>query len=170
MKSTASIKGHPIHPIMVALPIGLLTMSLVSDLVYLGLRTAFWYDMAWWTMAFGVFTGLLAGIPGYIDYRTTVQRVGAARPTALVHMWLNVGVLTLYAINLYLRHDYMASGGGMLAFTVLLSVVSFATLGASGWLGGELAYRFGIGVHGSESDMRITMLDAERELAERTDR
>ena len=68
MASPASIAKHPLHPILVALPIGLWVFSLVSDVIYLmHWGGPVWKDVALYTMAGGIGGALLAAIPGFID-------------------------------------------------------------------------------------------------------
>lgn len=160
MKSKASIKGHPVHPMLVTLPIGLLTASLVADFVYLARGETFWYDFAWWTMAGGIAGALLAAVPGLIDYFGVVRKSAIARATGRMHMLINLTVVAVYAVNLYLRSGQAALGGGRLGTVVTLSVLSMLTLGFSGWLGGRLVYRYGVGV--DREQMRVTMLEEER--------
>lgn len=164
MKSHATFKGHPIHPMLVTLPIGLWVASLVCDIIFASTKTVFWYDMAYWSMAFGIIGALLAAVPGLVDYNTTIRRSENAYPTARTHMVLNLTVVVAYAVNLWLRHDYNATGGGLLGLVVALSVVSLGVLSYSGYLGGHLVYHFGIGL--AREDLRISMMEAEKEEAE----
>lgn len=164
MKSQASVGGHPIHPMLVTIPIGLWVTSLVCDVIYASTRTVFWYDMAWWAMAFGVIGAIAAAVPGLIDYNTTIRRSERAYKTARLHMILNFTAVALFALNLYLRADYNAATGSMLWMTIGLSVLTMVGVGVSGWLGGELVYRDGIGME--KDNLRISMLEAEREEAE----
>jgi uncharacterized membrane protein len=136
----ATIAKHPIHPMLIVFPIGLWVFSLVCDLVFLfGPATPLWRDMAFYTMAGGWIGALAAAVPGLIDYFS--MSPGAAKRTATTHMTLNLVVVTLYAINLWIRWAGNGDGG----WTVGLSAVAVLLLAAAGWLGGELVY-----VHGSE--------------------
>lgn len=155
MRSKVSIKGHPIHPMLIPIPIGLLVGSLVADMVYLADGRLFWYDMAWWTMAFGVIGALVAAIPGMIDYNAVVKEDRKARATGLAHMIINFSVVGLYLLNLALRYNHLATDGPMLGATLALSILAILALGASGWLGGELVYRFGVGM--SPQEPRVTI-------------
>lgn len=135
MASPASVAKHPIHPMLVTLPIGLWVFSLFSDIVYYLGGGPVWMDVAFWTMAGGIAGALLAAIPGFIDYRTLTGRPGRV---ATYHMSLNLSLVVLFAINLWLR----ANGN----VYVILSVLGVVGLGVSGWLGGELVYVHGIAV------------------------
>jgi uncharacterized membrane protein len=68
MSSPASIKGHPLHPVLVAFPIGLWIFSIISDLIFkLGYGGPVWNDVAFYTLAGGIVGALVAALPGLID-------------------------------------------------------------------------------------------------------
>ena len=141
----ARFMGHPIHPILVPLPIGLWIFSLVSDLVYRFLSSdPIWDTMATYTMAGGIVGALAAALPGFIDFLSISDP--APRRTALIHMVLNLSLVVLYAINLWLR---TTTTGSDMPF--VLSVVGVILLGVTGWLGGELVFRHGVGVSNDRS-------------------
>lgn len=164
MKSHAAIKNHPIHPMLVTIPIGLWIASLVCDVIYASTRTVFWYDMAWWAMAFGVVGALAAAVPGLIDYFGAVRHSERARPIGLLHMILNFSAVGLYLLNMWLRADYAAATGGALTAVIGLSVLTIVGVGVSGWLGGELVYRYGVGM--GREQLRVSMMETEKEEAE----
>lgn len=141
MTSPASIAKHPVHPMLVALPIGLWIFSLVSDVIYLmKWGGAVFNDVAFYTMAGGIIGALLAAVPGFIDYLSLPK--GNVKTMAVWHMRINLAVVVLFAVNLWLRRD--ATPGA--ALPVWLSVIGVALLGVSGWLGGELVYVHGVAV------------------------
>jgi uncharacterized membrane protein len=139
MKTPASIAGHPIHPMLVAIPIGLWIFSLVCDLVYsFGSRNEEWRLVALYTLAGGIGGALLAALPGFIDMLSLPFPV---KRTALIHMAINLTVVALYAVNLWLRLQDAGHG------TVLtLSIVGIGLLVISGWLGGKMVYEEGVAV------------------------
>ena len=141
MASPASFLKHPIHPMLVPFPIALWIFSLVCDVVYaIGWGGAFLNDMAFYTMAGGLLGAFAAAIAGYMDYRSltnpTVRKIGQW------HMWINVSIVVLFAINLWLR---MGSEPGAI-LTVVLSAIAVIMLAVSGWLGGHLVYVHGVAV------------------------
>ena len=166
MRSKAQVGGHPLHPVLVTIPIGLFVATIVADAAYQTSGNVFWYDVAWWTMAGGVVGALLAAVPGLIDY-VGVARKSRARATATAHMIINLAVVAIYLASLYVRYDHAALAGGAWALAFGLDVLAIAMLSASGWLGGELVYRFGIGFE--REAMRISMLDEDRVALERAD-
>lgn len=140
MKTPASIKGHPIHAILVALPVGLFLFSFVSDLLLLsGLGGGDWAVVARITLAGGVVSALVAAVFGFIDY---FSLSGRPRRLATYHMLLNLTVVGVFAADFLMRlrtNPYDKT-------PVALSAVGVVLLGVSGWLGGEMVYRHGVGV------------------------
>lgn len=141
MASPASIARHPIHPVLVPLPIGLWIFSLVCDVVYAFVSgETFWDRMAFWTMLGGIAGALLAAIPGFIDFLSLTD--ARVKRVALTHMLVNLTVVVLYAVNLWLRTTAPPGAGT----PVVLSVIGVLMLGVAGWLGGELVFRHGVAV------------------------
>ena len=135
--------GHPLHPAMVAVPIGAWIASLVFDV---GSRVAgdgeFLARGSRWLIALGVLGALAAAVFGFLDFLAIPPGTPAFR-TAVVHLSLNLGVTAAYVVNFLLRDDHAARvGWGLL----VLSLVSLAALAVSGYLGGKLAYRYGVRV------------------------
>jgi len=82
---------------------------------------------------------------GFLDLFAIPTRTPAFR-TALVHMTLNLLVTAAYAGNFVWRHGTYTDGGSVGVGMLVLSAVSLALLGVSGFLGGKLAYRYGVRV------------------------
>src|SRR5688572_6001447 len=97
--------GHPLHPILVHLPIGLFLLSFIFDVATLATWTA-GVRPAFFTMALGVITAILAAMPGIIDY-TDIRRDHPAKKTATYHMLLNLVAVGLYIVNLSLRANQL---------------------------------------------------------------
>ena len=141
MSTPASIRRHPIHPMLVPLAIGLWVFSLVSDLIYrFGWGSEAWDAMAFYTLAGGIVGALLAAVPGFIDLLALPP--GKVKKVAVAHMAVNLGAVVVFAVNFGLRLN--AAPGA--AVPILLSVVGVALITVSGWLGGELVYVHGVGV------------------------
>jgi uncharacterized membrane protein len=139
--------GHPLHPAMVTLPIGAWASSLVFDVAsHVVHDHGFLVQGSRWLIALGVLTALAAALVGFLDLFAIPAGTRAHR-VALVHMALNLTVVTAYVVNFLLRP---ASGAalshGVGAGYIAASAVTFAALGVSGFLGGELAYRYGVRV------------------------
>ncbi len=136
------IAGHMLHPMLVVFPLGLLTTSVVFDVIGLVSRDSMWHGMAFWMIAAGIVGGLLAAVPGTIDY-LGLPRNTRARSVALYHGVGNVVVVVLFLASwLWRRPDPLEPTTG--AF--VLSVVGILLALVTGWLGGELVERLGVGV------------------------
>lgn len=110
MRTPASIAGHPIHPMLIVFPVGLLIFSLVCDLISLGSADPFvWATVALYTMAGGFIGALLAAVPGLIDLLSLTD--ARVKKLAIAHMSLNLIAVTLYAVNLWLRFNDAAIVG-----------------------------------------------------------
>jgi len=144
----ASVDKHPLHPILVAFPIGLWLFSLVCDLVHQFGHEKIWSVMAWYAMVAGLLGALAAAVPGVIDFfAITDPRAGRV---ALLHLAVNAGLVLLFGVNAWLRT--LLSPTSMVP--LLLSVVGIAGLTVSGWLGGELVYVHRVGVVGNGMALR----------------
>jgi uncharacterized membrane protein len=140
MRTPASIAGHPIHPMLVPIPIGLWIFSLVCDFVHVGGGTATWGTVALFTMGGGIVGALAAALFGFIDMLSLPP---GPKKTALAHMAINLTVVVLFVVNFWLRLHSETPEPGKL---VWLSLIAIALLVISGWLGGKLVYEHGIGV------------------------
>jgi uncharacterized membrane protein len=142
--------GHPRHPLAVTVPIGAWTGSLVFDIASrvtdgpAGLARA-----SSWLIAIGLAGALAAALLGFLDLLVVPLGTRAAR-TAVLHMSLVLLVTAAYAGNLLWRHADIAPGP-VPAGPLALSVASMAVLGAGGYLGAKLVFRYGVRV-AEESD------------------
>jgi uncharacterized membrane protein len=141
MSSTASIKGHPLHAMLIPLPIGLWIFSIISDLIFkFGYGGAVWNDVALYTLGGGTIGALIAAVPGFLDF-TDINNP-KTRTIAIWHMRINLAAVVLYAVNFWLRM-HRAPGDNL---PIVLSVVGIVLIMISGWLGGELVYVRGVAV------------------------
>jgi uncharacterized membrane protein len=140
MSSPASIARHPLHPILIPLPIGLWVFSVVADLVFLfGWGGTAWKEVAWYTMGGGIVGAVLAAVPGLIDFFSITDR--RAGRVALFHLVCNVTALLLFVLSFVFRYRDPLGGG-----PVVVSAIGVIALGIGGWLGGELVFVHGMGV------------------------
>ncbi|MFC5181137.1 DUF2231 domain-containing protein [Actinomadura harenae] len=137
--------GHPLHPALATVPIGAWTASLVFDV---GSRLvhdpSFLTRGSLWLIAIGVFAALAAAMFGFLDLLVIAAGTRAFR-IALLHMALNLAVTAGYGAGWAWRalsdHYDQVEGG-----QILLSAVCLVVLGCSGYLGGRLAFRYGVRV------------------------
>jgi uncharacterized membrane protein len=141
MRSKFSIAGHPLHTMLVALPIGLFAWSFIALLIFIASDDSrSWYDVAYYSAVAGVVTALIAALPGFGDLVTMAVKNDRTKPLALAHMALNLSAVAVYAVVAVLMYDDGARSGGPLGAALALQIVGMAMLGLSGWLGGEMVY------------------------------
>ena len=142
MESRAKLFGHPIHQMLIVFPLGLLAMSLVFDLIG---RIAGWpklHEAAFYMIAAGVLSGLVAAVFGLIDF-VAIPKATRAKRVGALHGAGNVVVVVIFAASWLLRRDNAAQPE-MLAIILSAAAAGLATI--TGWLGGELVGRLGVGV------------------------
>ncbi len=142
MESKAKIFGHPIHPMLIVFPLGLLATSFFFDLIRAGTNSPELGIASFWMIAAGVIGGLAAAVFGLIDWLSIPRKTRAWRIGAM-HGGGNVVVTLLFAISWFLRRADPAHPG---TGPVVLSLVAVLLALVTGWLGGELVDRLGVGV------------------------
>ena len=140
--------GHPFHPILVTVPIGAWISSLVFDIASRIVdHPGFLVMGSQWLIGIGVVGALAAATVGVFDLLAIPSGTVAFR-TGLVHMGLNVTITAAFVVNFLWRHGSSGVSAPVDVGPLTLSVLSIAALGVSGFLGGKLAYRFGVRVAG----------------------
>jgi uncharacterized membrane protein len=146
MQGKATIAKHPLHPVLVTLPIGFFSGALICDIIRSLSGDPFWSHMSVALIAFGLASGLAAALFGFIDYFTAPMSA-RAKAVATSHMILNLIVLAVFAMALFLRYGSNDSGVG-----ITLTVLGVIVLAFSGYLGGHLAYHYGVGTDENASE------------------
>ncbi|HKP47522.1 MAG TPA: DUF2231 domain-containing protein [Pyrinomonadaceae bacterium] len=145
MASKASFGGHPLHPILIPFPIALWTTSFLADVIFYFQRNSSLNVISKFCLAVGCLGAVAAAIPGIIDWLSI--RDPQVTRVANWHARLNVLALIVFAISLYFR---MRIGAHWVNYHMripfLLSLLGVILISISGWLGGELAYKYGVGV------------------------
>ena len=142
MESKAKAAGHPIHPMLIAFPLGLLPVAVIFDIIYLNTHNGRWADISYWIIAAGVIGGLLAAVFGLIDW-LAIPSGTRAKYIGLIHGLSNVVVVVLFIVSWVMRRPNPAAPE-MLAIVLGFIAVGIALI--AGWLGGELVYRLSVGV------------------------
>ncbi len=143
MESRAKLFGHAIHPILIVFPLGLLATGVIFDVIYLIWGNPTMATVAYYMIAAGIIGGAIAAPPGWVDW-FAIPGGTRAKSIGLTHGLGNVLVLILFIISWWLRRDSPNFQPGTFAY-----ILSFAGAGLSlltGWLGGELVERLGVGV------------------------
>jgi len=143
MESSAKAAGHAIHQQLIVFPLGLLATAVVFDVLRLVTDNDDFAVASWLMIAAGVLSGLLAAVFGAVDYWAIPTGTRARRGGA-VHGLGNVVVVVLFAVSWLLRADEPGHAPTTLAFLLALARALLAT--GTGWLGGELVGRLGVGV------------------------
>jgi len=142
MESKSKIFGHPAHTILITFPLGLLSTSVVFDSIWTVTRKPKLAEASFWMLVAGLVGGAVAAPFGWWDWAFIPQGTRAKRIGRL-HGWGNVLVLALFGGSALLRRADQSSPSAA-ARGVSLAAGSLA--GLTGWLGGELVDRLGVGV------------------------
>jgi uncharacterized membrane protein len=143
VESRAKAFGHAIHPMLIVFPLGLLSTAVIFDVLYLVTDRSGFTVAAAYAIAAGVIGGLVAAVFGLIDWLAIPARSRAKR-VGLLHGAGNVVVVGLFAVSWLLRAG--AQGWEPGAVALVFSFLGVALAGVTGWLGGELVERLGVGV------------------------
>ena len=142
MESRVKLLGHPVHPMLIVFPLGLLATAVAFDIVALVQNDSSWYHLSFWMIAAGIIGGLLAAVFGLLDW-TAIPSGTRAKQIGLLHGGSNVVVVLLFIASWFMRRagdEIPSTGALVLSFTAVV----IALFG--GWLGGELVDRLGVGV------------------------
>ena len=139
--STARIGGHPIHPMLIPFPIVCFIGTLVADIVYLSGHDPMWAIASRYLLGVGIVMAAAAAAAGLTDFMGD-DRIRHATD-ALKHMLANVVAVILEIVNFFVR---LHSDAAIRGIGIILSVIVVLILAYSGWKGGDLVYRHGIGV------------------------
>jgi uncharacterized membrane protein len=143
MESRVKLAGHPIHPMLIVVPLGLLSLGVVFDIIYLVTSDRTFADVAFWDIGAGIVGGLLAAIFGLIDW-LAIPRDTRAKRLGLWHGGGNLVIVILFLVSFVLRIPNHAYSPDLLPF--LLGLIAVCAALVTAWLGGELVYRLGVAV------------------------
>jgi uncharacterized membrane protein len=141
-KSTASIAGHPIHPMIIPFPIAFFVSTLVCDIVFWATGREEWATAAIWLLGAGIVMAVLTAVVGLIDV------FGDRRIRELNEVWWHAGGNALVVlIELYnWSHRFAAGTTAIIPVGIVLSLIAVIILVFNGWMGWEMVYRHRVGV------------------------
>ena len=143
MESRIKVLGHPVHPMLIVFPLGLLGVSVAFDVAYLASDNSVFAETAYWNILAGCIGGLLAAVFGLWDWLAIPSRTRAKR-VGIVHAAANATALALFFASFWIRRTdalHLPTTASL-----WLSFVALALALVGGWLGGELVERLGMGV------------------------
>lgn len=142
MESKVKFAGHPVHPMLIVFPLGLLATAVIFDLISLVSGNSQWTLVAYYMIGAGVIGGLAAAAFGWLDW-FAIPRGTRAKRIGLWHGLGNVAVLALFILSWVLRRENsLEPPTGAIVSSLTGVVIALLTA----WLGGELVGRLGVGV------------------------
>jgi uncharacterized membrane protein len=141
-RSTASVAGHPLHAMLVPIPIACFVGTLATDIAYAETSNMQWANMSAWLLTIGLVVALFAVIAGLVDF------AGDRRIRDLRAVWIHAGgnaiALVIAIVNAFIHsRDAYTS---VVPTGLILSALTVAILVVTGWMGWELVYRHRVGV------------------------
>lgn len=144
METRFKLLGHPVHPMLIVFPLGLLSTAVIFDLLYLATDNEELATFAFWAIAAGVIGGIAAALFGAWDWLAIPSETRAKR-IGLLHGAGNVVVTALFALSWYLRvgdPTYLPEN----VLPLVLGLLGAGLAAFTAWLGGELVYRLRVAV------------------------
>ncbi|MBI2865326.1 MAG: DUF2231 domain-containing protein [Chloroflexi bacterium] len=150
MRATARIKDHPIHPMLVTLPLATGVLAVATDIVYIVTGDAFWARGSFWLITVAILGAIVAAIAGAVDFFTI--RSAFTNTRGRYHAILQASGLLVFAANWAVRLPDPSLPGTLLFAGVLLTIVGAAVWSFGAWFGADLVYRRHIGVIPGEDE------------------
>jgi uncharacterized membrane protein len=142
MESKVKFAGHPVHPMLIVFPLGLLATAVIFDIIYLVSANSQWTLVAYYMIGAGIIGGLAAAVFGWLDW-VAIPGGTRARRIGLWHGVGNVIVVALFILSWVLRRESPeAPPTGAIVAGLTGVVIALVTA----WLGGELVDRLAVGV------------------------
>jgi uncharacterized membrane protein len=143
MNTPVKVAGHPLHPMLIVFPLGLLGTAAIFDILSLFIDNPTLTVASYWMITAGLVGGLLAALFGFLDW-LGLKSGTRAKSVGGWHGLGNLGIVLLFTVSWLLRRDAPANAPNAIA--LLLSVAGFGLSLITGWLGGEMVYRLGVAV------------------------
>jgi uncharacterized membrane protein len=146
MKAKATIAGHPIHPMLVGIPVTMYVTALVCFIAYAAGADALWFRIGVYANLAGVIAAAVTAIPGFIDWAFAIPPGTPGKATGLAHMGFNVGALVLFALNVILQWQHRADVLPPVGLSIALTALGTVMTMAAGFLGWKLVQTHHVGV------------------------
>ncbi|HEX5060936.1 MAG TPA: DUF2231 domain-containing protein [Kofleriaceae bacterium] len=158
--SKATLGGHPIHAMIIGLPIALYTTGIVALIVYAVRHDPFWYRASMTLVLAGVATALLAAVFGAIDLFFGIPRATRPRKTGVKHFGLQLLATILFAgAGFMMLGDWVGTPPApahlRVAAPLVIGLAGFVAMSVGAWLGWKMVQVEHVGVD-------ITKVEAER--------
>jgi uncharacterized membrane protein len=138
--SKAQLFGHPVHPLLIPLPLGVLASSVVFHVVHLITGNGRWAEVAWWMTAAGIVGALIAAVAGTVDW-LAIPANTRAKAVGLWHGIGNLVVVGFFALSWQHQLTDVRHPGTL---AIVLAFAGAAVAMITGWLGGELVDRLDV--------------------------
>jgi uncharacterized membrane protein len=143
MESKVKLLGHPVHPMLIVIPLGCFIAAVIFDAIYMWRGTTTFTSTAYWNIAAGVVGGLAAALFGLIDWLAIPSGTRAKR-IGLLHGGTMFLVVASFAAIWWMRSGAVEYSPTTTLFTLEVGALVLGSVG--GWLGGELVDRLGVGI------------------------
>ena len=165
MKGPVKVLGHPVHPMLVVFPLGLLATAVIFDLIATSTGNQGLFVVSYWMIAAGLVGGLLAAVFGLFDW-LGIRSGTRARSVGGWHGLGNLVIVILFALSWWLRSQDPNNVPSSFAF--ILSLLGFGLALVTAWLGGELVYRLGMAVDEGANENAPSSLSTPNAVPQRT--
>jgi nitrite reductase/ring-hydroxylating ferredoxin subunit/uncharacterized membrane protein len=137
MRSRASYKGHPIHTALIPFPFAFINAAFFFDAAGWLFDLPSWRSTSLHCAVAGVITGLVAAVPGAIDYIYTVPPASTGKQRATRHLILNMSAVSLVLVSIVL-HQFSEMPP---VIVILIQLAAVVLLGVGSFMGGVLVTR-----------------------------
>jgi len=144
---------HPLHPVMTHSPMALLMISSLWDLLGFWRGDSFWQQFSLWSIAVGLLFAIIALFTGIMDY-AKIPQGGPAEAAGMRHLMIMVVAVMLYTGSFIIRYRTPIGDGYPPVIAIALSAAGLLLLLVGGWYGGELVYRYGVGIRDRPHQMQ----------------
>lgn len=138
--------GHPLHPALVHVPLGLWFLAALFDvLAALDFGAAVLPRLSFYCVIGGL-VGAFAAVPTGVADWSPIKKEKPAWKLGLYHMLLNFVAIFVWAANLGLRLPALADTSRVTGPILVTSLLGATLLLVSGYLGSRMVFEYGVGV------------------------